>query len=187
MIKIQIKNMVCPRCIGSVIDILQKEDIPYTKVTLGEVELNKELSEKQQMALEFQLVKVGFELLEDKETKLINTIKTYIISLVHHDKQTENLNISDLLAQHLKKDYSILSKTFSKTEGITIEKYITNQKIERVKELLIYDELTISQIAVDLNYSSTAHLSSQFKKITGMTASQFKKMKDPNRKSIDKL
>lgn len=187
MVTIHIKNMVCPRCITSVINILQNEGISYSKVELGKVELTNELDMDSIVSLKDELLKVGFELLDDKDNKLINNIKTYIISMIHHNDSSKTFNFSDLLSKHLNKDYSILSKTFSKTEGITIEKYIANQKVEKVKELLVYNELTISQIAVNLNYSSTAHLSSQFKKVTGMTPSYFKKMVKPNRKSIDKL
>lgn len=187
MPKLDIKNMVCHRCINSVRDTLMAMDIPYNAIQLGEVELVKLLEESQKVAFAEQLQVLGFELLDNDESRLINTIKTYIVEMVHHGKHATDTNISDALAKHLHKDYSALSKLFSKVEGITIEKYILHQKVEKVKELLSYGEQTISEIAFEMNYSSSAHLSNQFKKVTGMTPTQFKKLKTNTRKALDHI
>jgi AraC-like DNA-binding protein len=128
---------------------------------------------------------VGFELIDDKRSKLIEQIKTYIIETVQYKEEPRQKRFSELLSQHLHHDYSYLSKLFSEVEGITIEQYVINQKIEKVKELLLYDELSLSQIAFQLGYSSTAHLSAQFKKLTGFTPSQFKQMGVQSRKALD--
>lgn len=187
MPKLHIKNMVCHRCINSVRDTLMAMNIPYNSIQLGEVELVKPLEENQKIAFSEQLQLLGFELLDNAESQLINAIKTYIVEKVHHGKHATDNNISDALAQHLHKDYSTLSKLFSKVEGITIEKYILHQKVEKVKELLSYGEQTISEIAFEMNYSSSAHLSNQFKKVTGMTPTQFKKLKTNTRKALDHI
>ena len=187
MPKLHIKNMVCHRCINSIRDTLIAMDIPYNAIQLGEVELVKPLKESQKIAFSEQLQSLGFELLGSAESQLINAIKTYIVEMVHYGKHTTDTNVSDALAKHLHKDYSALSKLFSKVEGITIEKYILHQKVEKVKELLSYGEQTISEIAFEMNYSSSAHLSNQFKKVTGMTPTQFKKLKTNTRKALDHI
>ncbi|QEK52854.1 helix-turn-helix transcriptional regulator [Pedobacter aquae] len=133
------------------------------------------------------LENLGFEIIDDKKSKLIDAIKTQIIELIHHQKEALHINLSDFLSRQLKHDYSYLSNLFSEKEGITIEKYFITQKIEKVKELLIYDELSLSEIAYQLNYSSVAHLSSQFKKVTGLTPSFFKNLKGNKRIEIEKL
>ena len=187
MIKIQIKNMVCPRCLNSVRNILIDLEIPYNNIQLGQVSLANVLEQKKKKQLAERLKSVGFELLDDKESKIINLIKAYLIEMIHYEKHQHHQNISVALSQHLNMDYSILSKIFSKTEGLTIEKYIIYQKVERIKELLSYNEMTISEIAFQMNYSSSAHLSNQFKKVTGLTPSQFKKLNIGTRKEIDKI
>lgn len=184
---IHIKNMVCRRCINSVRDTLIAMDIPYNAIQLGEVELAEPLSKNQKIAFSKQLQLLGFELLDSLESQLINAIKTYVVEKIHCGKHASDTNISDALAKHLHKDYSNLSKLFSKVEGITIEKYILYQKVEKVKELLSYGEKTISEIAFEMNYSSSAHLSNQFKKVTGMTPSKFKKMTTNTRKELDTI
>ena len=184
---IHIKNMVCPRCINSVRNTMIATNIPYNIIQLGEVELVNPLSKSQKTVLSEKLQLLGFELLNDSESELINTIKTYIVEKIHYEKHNTNTNISDALAKHLHKDYSALSRLFSKVEGMTIEKYILHQKVEKIKELLSYDEKNISEIAFDMNYSSSAHLSNQFKKVTGMTPSQFKKLKTNTRKSLNHI
>lgn len=187
MQKLHIKNMVCRRCISSVRDTLTAMNIPYNAIHLGEVELVKPLEGYQRVSFSEKLQSLGFELLDDTESQLINAIKTYIVEMIHHGKHATNANISNALAQHLHKDYSTLSKLFSKVEGITIEKYILHQKVEKVKELLSYGEQSISEIAFEMNYSSSAHLSNQFKKVTGMTPTQFKKLKTNTRKALDHI
>jgi AraC family transcriptional regulator len=184
MSKIQIKNMVCPRCIMAVERILDELDIETLEVRLGEAILAKELSEKKKSELEKELNLIGFELLDDRNSQIIQQIKTLLIQAVQEPKN-EELNLSNLISQELNKDYSQLSKLFSATTGITIEQYYILQRIEKVKELLIYDELSLKEIAFQLNYSSTAHLSNQFKKITGFTPTEFKGLANKERKGID--
>lgn len=179
--------MVCPRCISAVEGVLDQMEIKHQKVELGEVMLANPLSEKEKECLSRELQEIGFELLESKESKTISQIKSLIINQVHHSKETLKINYSDWLSDALHTDYSTLSKLFSSVEGITIEKFITAQKIEKVKELLFYGELTLSEIAFEMNYSSVAHLSAQFKKETGMTPTEFKKGKGEKRVSLDKL
>ncbi len=179
--------MVCPRCVNSVRNILLELKLTYNKIELGKVELAEIPITNQQKLLSQKLEELGFELLDTKEGKLINAIKTYLVEHIHYGKHQSKQNISDALSQHLNREYSALSKTFSKVEGITIEKYIVYQKVERIKELLSYDERSITEIAYKLNYSSSAHLSSQFKKVTGMSPSQFKKMSSKNRNSLDSI
>ena len=179
--------MVCNRCIIAVSSEFEKLGIMPLHISLGEVELKDELSPQQVSQLRKNLNHLGFELLTDKKKKLVEKIKNYIIQQVHYNEMDEKKKFSVLLSEKLNKDYSVLSNLFSQLEGITIEKYIINQKIEKAKELLIYDELNLSEIAVKLGYSSVAHLSGQFKKITGLSAGDFKKLHNKNRKSLDKI
>lgn len=165
---------------------LEKLNLHPVNIALGEVVIEeKELKKEQQSNLSNSLKAVGFELIDDRRSKLIEKIKTFVIDTVHYKDEQPKKNYSELLSQHLHHDYSHLSNLFSEVEGITIEQYIINQKIEKVKELLMYDELSLSQIALQLGYSSTAHLSAQFKKLTGFTASKFKEMGRQSRKSLD--
>ena len=182
---IHIKNMVCPRCIMAVETLLDDLKIAYKNVRLGEVELNASLSDKMSGKLEKELDKLGFELLGSRTSVLISKIKTLIIDQIHYAKERINESFPIYLARHLHQDYGYLSHFFSSVEGITIEKFIVRQKIERVKELLFYNELTLSEIAYKLNYSSVAHLSSQFKKETGMTPTAFKKENKPAHRALD--
>jgi AraC-like DNA-binding protein len=186
---VQIKNMVCPRCLSSVRTILNDMQIAYNHIELGEVELNKEMSEEQKEKLSDKLQTQGFELLSSRESKVISAIKSFVINKVHYTdtSQHSNHNLSDELSKELHTSYSKLSKTFSRIEGITIEQYLLQQRIEKVKELLSYEEKNISEIAFEMGYSSTAHLSGQFKKITGMTPTAFKKLSDRPRKSLDDI
>ena len=179
--------MVCDRCIYVVKQELEKLNLQYSSVTLGEVGLPKEPSEKQLMQLKENLAALGFEVLDDSRKRLIEKIKNIIIEQVHYSDPDDKHNFSEILSQKLHKDYSYLSNLFSEVEGITIEKYIINQKIEKAKELMVYDELNLSEIAFRLGYSSVAHLSSQFKKVTGLTPSHFKKLSGIHRKSLDKV
>jgi AraC-like DNA-binding protein len=179
--------MVCNRCILVVRHELGKSKMEACSVTLGEVELLKEPTPQQIEQFKRNLADLGFELLDDNKKKLIEKIKNTIISHIHHDEYDSRHNFSAIISQNLHKDYSYLSSLFSEVEGITIEKYIIHQKIERVKELLIYDELSLSEIAFQLGYSSVAHLSSQFKKITGLTPSHFKQVGRKKRKPLDNV
>ena len=185
MMKLFIKNMVCPRCIMSVEQILKNQKIPSKYVRLGEVELIKDLSEKQLNQFSSELQKVGFELLDDAKTKLIEKIKTLLIQKVQDENIEEHFSINKCLTQHIFKDYSSLSKLFSEVEGITIEQFFILQKVEKIKERLIYNEQSLGEVALSLGYSSTQHLSGQFKKLTGMTPTQFKSLGTLHRKPID--
>lgn len=182
-----IKNMVCPRCVMAVENTLENLKIPYSKVELGEVYLSEAIKSTQKAQLKVNLESLGFELLESDQSALIAQIKALIIQQIHHDTKELKVNFSSYLADKTKQDYSNLSRLFSTVEGITIEKYITKLKIEKVKEHLIYDEMSLSEIAFEMNYSSAAYLSTQFKKETGMTPSQFKKMPRSTRKNLDAI
>lgn len=179
--------MVCSRCEMAVKSVFEKMEIPMLSMQLGEVEILKNLDESQKQLLSENLKALGFELLDDKISKTIERIKNIIVTIVHHQNEQLKINLSTYIAEDLKQDYSALSNLFSETEGITIEHYFIAQKIERVKELLIYNELSLSEIAFQLNYSSVAHLSNQFKKTTGITPTQFKQLKNKKRKQIDGL
>lgn len=179
--------MVCGRCEMAVTSELKKMKIPILSMQLGEVEITKDLGEYEKQTLAKKLNTLGFQLLDDKISKTIERIKNLIIDLVHYQNEKLKINLSTYLAEDLKQDYSALSNLFSETEGATIEHYFIAQKIEKAKELLIYNELTLSEIAIQLNYSNVAHLSNQFKKVTGFTPTYFKKLKDAKRKQIDTL
>lgn len=179
--------MVCPRCIEAVKESLGKSNIGFDQVRLGEAILNRPLDKRQKDQLIPLLEEQGFELLESQSSALVSNIKGLIIEQIHYVGQPLKVNFSTFLSEKLNKDYSSLSKLFSSVESITIEKFITSQKIELVKELLIYNQMTLSQISHQMNYSSVAHLSAQFKKETGLTPSQFKKQKSPSRKPLDNI
>lgn len=185
---LHIKNMVCPRCIKVVTEELQRLNQPVLEVSLGEALLKGEPSEKGVSEIKDALSANGFELLEDKKTEVAEQIKRTIIQLIHSG-EVENLqvNLSDYLAKALDKDYSYLSSLFSAEEGITIARYVVLQKVERCKELITYEELTLSQIAYQLGYSSVAHLSNQFKQVTGLTPSEYRKSTAHPRKPLDKV
>ena len=179
--------MVCPRCIATVEDIFDELNIEIKMIQLGEVSSILEINEAQKKQLEQKLLQNGFELLKDNKSKLITQIKSLVVDQIHHKSDNLKINFSTLLAEKLNHEYTSLSKLFSSVEGMTIERFILKQKIEKVKELLFYNQLTLSEIAFLLNYSSSAHLSSQFKKETGMTPSQFKKIRKPGHRSLDSL
>ena len=179
--------MVCPRCISAVAQLLKDQNLQANYVRLGEVELNKDPGENKLKQFADDLKRIGLELLDDNRKQLIEKIKNTIITQVHHTNEETHHNFSEILSKTLHKDYSYLSGLFSAVEGITIEKYIINQKIERVKELIIYDELNLSEIAYKLGYSSVAHLSNQFKKVTGLTPTHFKKVGQNIRKTLDSI
>lgn len=185
---LHIKNMVCPRCIETVDRIFRENGFKVESVKLGEIEVSPKPDSTQLKKLSEQLHRSGFELLTERNSRITGQIKSEIIRLVHHsDEQLLQVNLSEHLSDLIGTDYSTISHLFSSVEGITIEKFTILQKIERVKELLSYGELTISEIAFKLEYSSSAHLSSQFKKATGMTPNQYKKLKDKERKSLDQV
>ncbi len=182
-----IKN-VCHRCTIVVQTELEKLGLSPVAVTLGEVVMpDKELPEDILYQIKNCLEKVGFEIIEGKKSRLIEKIKSVIINLIHHLTEPSKQKYSDVITAELHYDYPYLSKLFAQFEGITIEHYIIQQKIEKVKELLIYDELTLGQISFNTGYNNISHLSAQFKKITGMTPSQFRLLSTKNRKALDKV
>ena len=185
--KLFIKNMVCNRCIKVVREELEKLKYTVSEISLGEVEIKENPNHDNLLIVKKTLEENGFELIEGKSAKLIENIKTVIIEFVHHSQKDLDLNLSKLIEEKFSKDYSYLSSLFSSTEGITIEHFFILQKIEKAKELLKYGDLTLSEIAYKLGYNSVNHLSSQFKKVTGMTASDFKKNTSLKRNPIDKL
>jgi AraC-like DNA-binding protein len=186
-LKIYLKNMVCNRCIMVVKNELEKLGFHAVSLTLGEVDLEKELNDSDKLTIKNHLQTFGFELIEDKKSRLIGKIKSSIIDLVHYQNNKLNAKLSDYLLSKLPHDYSYISNLFSEVEGTTIEKYFIAQKIEKVKELLVYDELSLSEIAYQLNYSSVAYLSNQFKKVTGLTPTHFKNIKVNKRKPLDEV
>lgn len=185
--KLYIKNMVCRRCKTAVLSELEKLDIKPLSVELGEIELAAPISEHKKNLLSSGLQLLGFELIDNKKSQTIERIKTLIIDLVHHRDNDLKTNLSAFIAADLGQDYSALSHLFSEVEGTTIEQYFIAQKIEKVKELLMYNELSLSEIAWQLNYSSVAHLSKQFKKITGLTPTFYKQLKHGKRRQIEDL
>ena len=180
-----IKNMVCPRCITSVEDILKKNNLKAKHIRLGEVELVKAPGEWQLKKFSQELLDTGFELLDDQKSQQIEEVKNLLIQKVQTGDVEEHFSLTRFIGEKVFKDYSSVSKLFSEVEGITLEQFFNLQKIEKVKEWLMYKEQTVSQIAFNLGYSSTQHLSSQFKKLTGMTPSQFKHIGAAQRKPID--
>jgi len=181
--------MVCPRCIETVKGVLEEKGFVVQSIKLGEAEIDRTPTELQTTQLSETLYEKGFELLRDKKSQTVEQIKAAIVQWVHYSEKdpVQNLNLSEYLVREIGADYSSLSHMFSASEGITIEKFAILQKIERVKELLSYGELTSSEIAFKTGYSSAAHLSSQFKKETGMTPGQYKNLKDKDRRSLDDI
>lgn len=187
MAKLFIKNMVCNRCIMVVRNELEKLGLSIKDIQLGEVTLENDLSDTQKESVDAVLEPLGFERIDDRKSRIIEKIKNIIIDLVHYKDGEIKTNLSDILSNRLHHDYNYLSNLFSEVEGTTIEKYFIAQRIERVKELLVYDELSLSEIAFRLNYSSVAYLSNQFKKVTGLTPSHFRQVKAGKRKPLDKV
>lgn len=185
--KLYIKNMVCDRCVMAVDELLHRHGLTPVSVKLGEVILNERLSLTEKEKLAADLETLGFELIDDKRTRLIEQVRSAIIELVHENNGFLGTNLSDHIATRVHHDYGYISNLFSEVEGITIEKYFIAQKIERVKELIVYDEMTLGEIADLMNYSSAAHLSAQFKKATGLTPSYYRQIKDKKRKPLDKV
>ncbi|MCL6524758.1 MAG: helix-turn-helix transcriptional regulator [Thermoflavifilum sp.] len=183
-----IKNMVCDRCIKVVTQILQDAHLPVGAVYLGKAVVNAELTEAQKQEIEKRLQQDGFALITDKKLRLLEAIKHAAIDWVQQGKmKTTPVNFSTFLSETLNKDYHYLSNLFSENENMTIEHYLMLQKIEKIKELLSYGEMSISEIAEEMGYSSVAHLSGQFKRMTGFTPSQFRKLKDHHRKPLDRV
>lgn len=180
-----IKNMVCPRCVTSVEQLLDKNKLQAKYVRLGEVELTKEPDKNKLKQFAEDLERTGFELLDDQKMQLIEQVKNLLIQKVQSGKVEEHFSVSKFITENIYKDYSSISRLFSGVEGITIEQFFILQKIEKTKEWLVYNEQSLSQMAFNLGYSSTQHLSNQFKKVTGMTPSQFKQLGAVHRKSID--
>ncbi len=187
MEEILIKNMVCPRCIMAVEESLQNLGIDYQKVMLGKVFLPAQPAPEKIHQWEIRLKDLGFEILKEKELQKIEAVKNQLHQLLQQEEIPGSINLSEWITRHLTEDYSRLSHLFSTLEGITIEKYFIGLKIEKVKEWLFYQELSISEMAWRLGYSSVQHLSSQFKKVTGMTPSEYKKLKEKPRKGLDKV
>lgn len=179
--------MVCSRCKMVVKSELEKLGLSLFSVELGEVETTAIITDTQKKEISEHLKLFGFELIDDKKSRTIDKIKTLIIDLVHNKNNDINTNLSDYLVSHLHQDYNTLSNLFSEVESTTIEKFFIHQKIERVKELLMYDEMNLSEIAFMLNYSTVAHLSNQFKKVTGFSPTYFKQLQDKKRKQIEDL
>jgi AraC-like DNA-binding protein len=177
--------MVCLRCKMVVKEELTKLGLHYATVELGEVEILENLSAEQHDQLKAALLKSGLELMDDKKSVLIQQIKTSIIELIHHSKEPLIIKFSEFLSQKLNCDYTYLANLFSEAQGITIEKFFITHKIERVKEMLIYDELNLTEIAYLMHYSSVSHLSAQFKKVTGLTPTHFKQLKDKRRSLLE--
>ena len=175
--KLYIKYMVSHRCKMMVIEEMKKIGLQHTAVDLGMVETLQDLSEQQHALLKENLLKSGLELLDDKKSILIERIKNLIVEMVHYSEHLPTLNYSEYISEKLQYDYTYLSNIFSEVKGTTIQQFIITHKIERVKELLLYDQLNLTEIAYKLHYSSVAHLSNQFKKVTGLSPSFFKKLK----------
>jgi AraC-like DNA-binding protein len=184
--KLYIKNMVCNRCVIVVKQELEKMKLRAANVSMGEVELAKPASAKQLSDFSVRLQELGFELLDDQKQKQIEKIKNLLINKVQSGDIGEHFSISSFLTKELNKDYSSISRLFSEVEGVTVEQFFILQKVEKVKELLIYGEMNLNEISYQLGYSSAAHLSAQFKKVTGLSPREFKNI-GGSRKPLDKI
>lgn len=187
--KLYIKNMVCHRCVLAVEDILRNEEILFQKVIFGEIHLSNELTQEQKLRLKKRSESIGFELIENRNATLIENIKQLVLKIARNETNTDEnkMKLSHYISGRVNHEYTYLSSLFSSVEGRTIENYFIEQRIEKAKELLVYGQLTLSQIAFDLEYSSVAHLSTQFKKITGLTPTYFKAIGMAKRKSLDNI
>jgi len=182
-----IKNMVCPRCIEAVKHFLERQHYTIISIELGKAVIKETISKEERNNIAIGLKQLDFKLLDDKKEKTIEQIKNIVVDFVHYQENNLRENLSDYIVSKLHQDYSTLSKIFSENEKMTIEKYFILQKIEKIKELLSYGELNLNEIAFKLNYSSPAYLSAQFKKVTGLTPSQYKNSTNKNRKSLDSI
>ncbi|MFM9910784.1 MAG: helix-turn-helix domain-containing protein [Chitinophagaceae bacterium] len=185
--KLYIKYMVSNRCKTAVKEELKKLGLHFVIVDLGAIEIMENISAGQWEQLQIGLLEVGLQLMDDKRAILIEKIKAVIIEMVHHTEEIIKTNFSNFLSEKLEHDYTYLSNLFSEVQGTTIEQFIIAHKIERIKELIIYGELNISEIAWKMNYSSVAHLSNQFKKVTGLSPSHFKGLKNKKRSPIEQI
>jgi AraC-like DNA-binding protein len=179
--------MVSNRCKMAVKEELKKLGLHFILVDLGEVDIMENISAEQRELLKAGLLTSGLELMDDKKAVLIEKIRNVIIEMVHHTDEVSKVNFSDFLSKKLNHDYTYLSNLFSEVQGTTIEQFIISHKVERIKELIIYDELNLTEISYKMNYSSVAHLSHQFKKVTGLTPTHFKQLKDKRRKPIEEI
>jgi AraC-like DNA-binding protein len=179
--------MVSNRCKMVVKEELKKLGLHFIVVDLGEVEIMETMSATQQEQLKLALLTSGLELMDDKRAVLIERVKNVITEMIHHTDELPKVNYSDFISEKLNYDYTYLSNLFSEVKGITIQQFIIINKIERAKELLLYDELSLTEISYKLHYSSVAHLSNQFKKVTGLTPSHYKQMKDKKRSPIEDI
>lgn len=179
--------MVSNRCKMVVKDELKKLGLHFVLVDLGEVDIMENISFEEREQLKTALLDVGFELMDDKRAVLIEKIKNAIVEMVHYTDEPIKINFSDFLSEKLNHDYTYLANLFSEVQGTTIEQFVISHKIERIKELIIYGELNITEIAWKMNYSSVAHLSNQFKKMTGLSPSHFKQLKDKRRSPIEEI
>jgi len=179
--------MVSNRCKIAVKEELKKLGLHFIVVDLGEVDIMEDISEEQREQIKTSLLNIGFELIDDKRAILIERIKSTIIEMIHLSDEIIKVNFSDFLSEKLNHNYTYLANLFSEVQGTTIEQFIISHKIERIKELIIYDELNITEIAWKMNYSSVAHLSNQFKKVTGLSPTHFKQLKDKRRSPIEEV
>jgi AraC-like DNA-binding protein len=179
--------MVSNRCKMAVKEELRKLDLHFILVDLGEIEIMETLSAEKLQLFKIGLIATGLELMDDKKAVLIEKIKNVIIEMVHHSDEVLKVNFSDYLSEKMNHDYTYLANLFSEVQGTTIEQFIISHKIERIKELIIYGELNITEIAWKMNYSSVAHLSNQFKKMTGLSPSHFRNLKDKRRTPIEEI
>lgn len=185
--KIHIKYMVSNRCKMVVRTALKDLGVHFVMLELGEVEIMERLTGQQRDSLKDTLEDAGLELIDDKRSILIEKIKNAIIDMVHHSEEMVKVNISTYLGEKLNHDYTYLANIFSQVQGVSIEQFIILHKVEKIKELLMYGELNISEISYKMNYSSTAHLSTQFKKVTGLTPTHFKQLKEKRRNPIEQI
>jgi AraC-like DNA-binding protein len=185
--KLYIKYMVSIRCKMMVKEALKKMGLHFIVVDLGEVEIMENISDEQRQELKTTLLKSGLELMDDKKAMLIERIKNVVIEMVHYTDEMVKVNFSDYLSEKLNYDYTYMANLFSEVQGTTIEQFIISHKVERIKELIIYGEWNITEIAHRMNYSSVAHLSSQFKKVTGLSPSHFKQLKNKRRSPIEEI
>lgn len=185
--KLYIKYMVSLRCKMMVKAELKKLGLKYVIVELGMVEILEDITAQQREKLKKNLLKSGLELLDDKKSILIEKIKSVIIEMIHYSDELPHVNYSDYISEKLGYDYTYLANTFSEVKGTTIQQFIIIHKIERIKELLLYDELSLTEISYKLHYSSVAHLSGQFKKITGLTPTFYKQLKEKRQKNLENM
>ncbi len=185
--KLFIKNMVCQRCILTVESILARHQVENSKVVLGEVDLSEPLREQELNEIKSDLKQVGFEVIETRVTKIIEDIKKLVLKYLEDQESEKKLKLSSFITNDIHYDYSYLSDLFSSIEGITIEQYFIMQRIEKVKELMVYEQLSLTEISYQTGFSSVHHLSTQFKKLTGLSPSHFKKIAVQKRRSIDKI